>query len=111
MDFTMDFTLLEVVAVVAIVAIAVACIAYPTGKKDGEQETQSLPRSWCTNYTLFSDEGRVCRYSSEGGEEYIISKAQLRTFLRNEALSSCPRRVRICFSQYRDEHQVTSVEE
>lgn len=107
---TADFTLLEVLLVVVVVAVLATSIGYTRGKKQGEQEANSIPRSWCTDYVLFSDEGRVCRYSATDGSEYIISKVTLRQFLRDETLEHCPRRVRICFYQHLDFHQVTKVE-
>jgi len=107
---TTDFTLLEVLLVVVVVAVLATSIGYTRGKKRGEQEANSLPRTWCTEYLLFSDEGRVCRYSAADGSEYIISKVTLRQFLRDESLEHCPRRVRICFFQLSDVHQVISVE-
>lgn len=108
---TSNFTLPELLLAVGIVAVLATAIGFSRGKKRGEEDANSLPRSWCTEYTLFSDEGRVCRYSAAAGSaEYIISKATLRQYLQNESLEHCPRRVRICFFQHLDVHQVTAVE-
>jgi hypothetical protein len=107
---TTDITLLGLLLAVALVAVLATSIGYTRGKKDGEREANSLPRTWCTEYALFSDEGRVCRYSAADGSEYSISKVKLQQFLGGVSPAQCPKRVRLCFFQHADVHQVISVE-
>jgi hypothetical protein len=105
-------TLFQGLLVVAVVAVIVTVIGYSKGRDDGERDGQAKPRNWCVVYNFISDEGKFCRFLTDTGEEFIISKASLKRYLNKEELVSCPHHLKICFSQYLNQpHQIISVEE